>query len=451
MGFLSRQAGLLALLCGLVLAPGAGAQPVADEGSGALETACDAGEAEACLTLGQQYAAGDGQAQDWSRALTLFQEACAQGSGAGCHAAGAQLYIGRGAQADVPAAADLFRQGCDLGDGNACLRLAAELAFPDFGAPDTEGAMAAYARACEAGRPEGCEEAGMEPPAPALAALPQPPPAQPAGAPAAAASETDRDAAVIVTAFAAPTEDEALPESGPSFAEEALPDLDFGAAIAGPDTLPDAETLAAESAEATVAGPNVDAETPPSEEDLALAAERQEMADACGRSNLEACEIFAAWLRDGTGGEADAVRARRIFSVICTEGSVKGCYELAWMMYDAAQVGDADGRGELELSRARFLFSDTCKAGVTEACLQAGDMRRHGEGGPLDLAGAARFYGIACVAGIEPGCTMAADVTPAEETVDPSADAAATEQDSLPADDAAPEDFVPPEDEPVTG
>ncbi len=174
------------------------------------------------------------------------------------------------------------------------------------------------------------------------------------------------------------------------------------------------------------------------------------MAEACGRSDLEACEIFAAWLRDGTGGESDPVRARRIFSVICTEGSVKGCYELAWMMYDAAQVGDASGRGALELSRARFLFSDTCKAGVTEACLQAGDMRRHGEGGPLDLAGAARFYGIACEAGLEPGCGLAADVTPAEETVDPSTNAAATADGDPPAEDPQLADLAPADDEPVS-
>ena len=135
--------------------------------------------------------------------------------------------------------------------------------------------------------------------------------------------------------------------------------------------------------------------------------------------------------------------ARRIFSVICTEGSVKGCYELAWMMYDAASSA-------LEMSRARFLFSDTCKAGVIEACLQAGDMRRHGEGGPLDLAGAARFYSMACEAGLEPGCTMAADVMPAEEAIDPSAYLADTSKTDLTGGGAQFGDFTPTEDDPVT-
>ena len=438
------------MLCGLALAPGAAAaEPVAGEDGAALEVACGAGDAEACLTLGQHSAAGDGPAQDLSRALTLFREACAQGLGAACYAAGAQLYIGRGAAADVPGAVDLFRQGCDLADGDACLRLAAELAFPDFGAPDTDGALAAYARACEAGRLEGCAEAGMEPPGAAVTEGPERPVAEAAGAPVAAV-EADRDAAVIVTGFAAPAEDEALlSASGPSFAAEALPDLDFGAAIAGPDTLPEAEAVTADAGEDALTEAETAEDSQPSEEAL-LAEERRGMAEACGRSDLEACEIFAAWLRDGTGGEADPVRARRIFSVICTEGSVKGCYELAWMMYDGAQVGDASGRGALELSRARFLFSDTCKAGVTEACLQAGDMRRHGEGGTLDLAGAARFYGIACEAGLEPGCGLAADVTPAEESADPSADAAATKDGNPPAEEPQPADLARANEEPVS-
>lgn len=105
------------------------------------------------------------------------------------------------------------------------------------------------------------------------------------------------------------------------------------------------------------------------------------------------------------------MRARRIFSVICTQGSVKGCYELAWMMYDA-------GTDELELSRARFLFSETCKAGVAEACLQAGDMRRSGEGGRTDEDGAARLYAMACEAGLDAGCLLEAEATVDVERAD---------------------------------
>lgn len=395
----------------LALMPAA-AQEAGAEGA-ALEAACGAGEAEACLTLGHLVA---GEA-DGERALALYREACALESGAGCHAAGRLLYAGRGAAADIPGAVDLFVQGCDLGDGAACLRLAGELEFPDFGAPDSEGALAAYTRACAAGKPEGCERAGI-----AMA----PARVETAGAPVAPA-DADKDAAVIVTAYAPPAEDEAPPARGPSFAAEALPDLDFGAAIAGPDASPEGETLAADMAE----------DNPLSEEDLALAEERRGMADACGRGDLEACEIFAAWLRDGTGGEADPVRARRIFSVICTEGSVKGCYELAWMMYDAGQEPEAS---PLELSRARFLFSETCKAGVIEACLQAGDLRREGIGGTIDLTGAGRLYAIACEAGLEPACALAEEVSPPREDAaapEEAEAAAAPSESDLPADEEA--------------
>lgn len=396
----------------LALMPAAAQEAGAEDA--ALEAACGAGEAEACLALGHLVA---GEA-DGERALALYREACALESGAGCYAAGRLLYAGRGTAADIPGAVDLFRQGCDLGGGAACLRLAGELEFPDFGETDSAGALAAYVRACEAGEPEGCERAGIER---------VPAPMEAAGAPV-APGDADKDAAVIVTAYAPLAEDEAPAGRGPSFAAEALPDLDFGIAIAGPDVSPEGETLAADMAE----------DNPLSEEDLALAEERRGMADACGRGDLEACEIFAAWLRDGTGGEADPVRARRIFSVICTEGSVKGCYELAWMMFDAGQEPEAS---PLELSRARFLFSETCKAGVIEACLQAGDLRREGIGGMIDPAGAGRLYAIACEAGLEPACTLAAQVTPpAEETAAPeeAEEAAAASTDDLPADEPAP-------------
>ncbi|MGE6697733.1 hypothetical protein ACQKH5_08590 [Hyphomonas sp. NPDC076900] len=385
--------------------------------------ACTLGAGDACLRQGHMYAAGEATPADPGRALALYREACTQQSGAGCYFAGAQLYIGQGEAADIPGAVHLFREGCELGDGEACLRLGGELEFPDFGEADNDGALAAYARACEAGQPEGCEKAGIE-----MA----PAPVEAAGAPM-APGEAGKDAAVIVTAYAPPTEDEAPAERGPSFAAEALPDLDFGAAMAEPEFLPEDE--AAEAA-AEMAEPAAE-DSPPSEEDLALAEERRGMADACGRGDLEACEIFAAWLRDGTGGEADPVRARRIFSVICTEGSVKGCYELAWMMFDAGQAPEAS---PLELSRARFLFSETCKAGVIEACLQAGDLRREGVGGTVDVASAGRLYAIACEAGLEPACPLAAEGTPpAEETAAPEEadEAAAASTDDLPADDPA--------------
>lgn len=395
----------------LALMPAAAQEAGAE--SAALEAACGAGEADACLALGHLIAGEE----DAGSALALYREACALESGAGCYAAGRLLYAGRGAAADIPGAADLFAQGCGLGDGEACLRLAGELEFPDFGEPDSEGALAAYTRACAAGKPEGCERAGIET-APASV--------EAAGAPV-APTNADTDAAVIVTAYTLPAEDEAPAMGGPSFAAEALPDLDFGAAIAGPDASPESEALAADTAEYNQL----------TEEYLALAEERRGMADACGRGDLEACEIFAAWLRDGTGGEADPVRARRIFSVICTEGSVKGCYELAWMMYDAGQEPEAS---PLELSRARFLFSETCKAGVIEACLQAGDLRREGIGGTIDLTGAGRLYAIACEAGLEPACALAEEVSPPREDAaapEEAEAAAAPSESDLPADEEA--------------
>lgn len=123
--------------------------------------------------------------------------------------------------------------------------------------------------------------------------------------------------------------------------------------------------------------------------------------------------------------------------MICTEGSVKGCYELAWMMYDS-------GADDLELSRARFLFTETCAAGIFEACLQAADMRRTGEGGRQDEAGAARLYALACDAGQEAGCLMAPQTDAASDA--PSEEGAPEAEAS---EEAAPQEMDAAEDTPL--
>lgn len=345
-------------------------------------------------------------AQDGGALGDDLAEACAAGDGAACLTLGERLYAAPGQAADMAGALALFGQACERGHGAACFRLGGELEFPDFGEADTGGALAAYTQACELGLAEGCDRAGIEtsdPPAEEEMEGPLPP--------AAPAGEVSSDTAIVVGVAAARTEDTL---SG--FASEALPDLDFGMEIAGllPAPLPGG---ADEAVAADMAAPDE------ADEEALLAEERRAMGEACGRGEMEACELFAAWLRDGTGGAEDSVRARRIFSVICTEGSVKGCYELGWMMYDAG-LGSGSGldTDELEISRARFLFSETCKAGVIEACIQGADMRRNGVGGRVDVAGAGRLYAIACEAGLDIGCLMAAP----EEAV---AEAAAAERD----------------------
>ena len=353
---------------------------------------------------GHALAQGDGAG---SETADSAEKACATGDGQACLALGEGLYLAASG-GDVAGALGLFAQACELDEAQACFRLGAELEFPDFGAPDTESALAAYTRACDLGHEDGCDRAG-------IAHSEEAPPADVAEGPAlppdgAAPAGEDRNAPVIVTATVPQgTEEEISSAAEPGFASEALPDLDFGTAI----TSADVQAALLEDG----AGEISEEESVP-DEDALLAQERGAMEAACGRGELEACEMFAAWLRDGTGGDANPARARRIFSVICTEGSVKGCYELAWMMYDA-------GTDELELSRARFLFSETCKAGILEACLQAGDMARNGEGGRTDEAAAERLYALSCEEGLEAGCLMA---NPAQTEKDPEAGISGTDE-----------------------
>ncbi len=367
-------------------------------------------------------------AQDGSE---IVPDACETGNAAACLAQGEQSYVA----GDVPGALALFGQACDLGAAAACLRLGGELEFPDFGEADSEGAQAAYAQACALGVAAGCDRAGidaiLDTEELAADAAEGPLPLEPSAAGAAVGSETaSSDEAIVVGLATAPAE-----QNLTGFASEALPDLDFGIEIT------DAPSDGAEGEEMFF---TTQAEEPaePTEEEL-LAEERRGMGEACGRGEMDACEMFAAWLRDGTGGAEDRVRARRIFSVICTEGSVKGCYELGWMMYDAGMGSgsgldtDALESGALEISRARFLFAETCKAGIFEACLQGADMRRNGVGGRVDTEGAGRLYAVACEAGLEAGCLMR---TQEVEDAPVEAEAVGDGAELISQEDAAPEE-----------
>lgn len=329
--------------------------------------------------------------------------ACDAGDGAACLAMGEELYLGQNTPADVDGALALFRKGCALDHAPACMRLGLELEFPDTGQPDVEGAQSAYTAACRLGMETACAEGAFSnqwaygPPADDVRSDPVLLLPEPAFRQSSAALQ---DVPVLTSNPAAILEDSARPENLTGFASEALPDL----VSAGSEPLVDSP-----------GAPIVPDE---------LADLRLYWAEGCAADDIEACENLAGMLQSGEGGPADPARARRIYSVICTQGSVIGCYELAWLFYE-------DG-GELAMGRARFLFSETCAAGMLEACLQAGDMRRSGEGGPLDLAGAARSYAMACEAGLGPGCMMATDMTPAEETVASTADAATSPESDLP-------------------
>ena len=369
----------------------------------------------------------------WAQDATQIDaDACEAGEAGACLVQGEQLYVA----GDVPGALALFGAACDLGEAAACLRLGGELEFPDFGAADSEGAQAAYAQACALGAAAGCDRAGIDavPEAEEFAAdgAEGPLPLEASADTAAGGETASSDEAIVVGLAAAPAE-----QNLTGFAREALPDLDFGIEItdAPPEGTEGEDMLFTTQAEEPAE---------PTEDEL-LAEERRGLGEACGRGEMEACEMFAAWLRDGTGGAEDRVRARRIFSVICTEGSVKGCYELGWMMYDAG-MGSGNGletnaleSEALEISRARFLFIETCKAGIFEACLQGADMRRNGVGGRVDLEGAGRLYAVACEAGLEAGCLMAPAPVPEDAPVEEAPEDAGV------AEDVAPEKAAPAE------
>lgn len=310
---------------------------------------------------------------------------CEAGDGAACLIAGQRAYLGLDELADLDAAIELFRLGCALGSGEACLRLGHELEFPDTGAPDPGGAEAAYAEACRLGIADACDplEAAEADSASDITGALLPPELPEAAI--GAESGPARQAPIIMTVFTA--SDEASEPELPVtvFASEALPDLFLDS--------PDNNLMAEDIAD-------------PDE----LAELRAGRRAGCAAGHMDACELYAGMVQAGEGGEADPVRSRRIYSVICTQGSILGCYELAWLFYEEG--------GALAPGRARFLFSETCLAGLLEACLQAGDMRWHGEGGPADEAGATHFYSIACDSGLEEACRLTTTLRQAKEAAE---------------------------------
>jgi TPR repeat protein len=119
----------------------------------APSTACEAGDAAACVQLARQQLSGAAGGVDKARAIALYEKACASRDGAGCRQA-ASL------QPETRRAEELLQTGCDNGDGHSCAELVAILRSA---ARETGRADALFARAvqlheksCAAGDADGC-------------------------------------------------------------------------------------------------------------------------------------------------------------------------------------------------------------------------------------------------------------------------------------------------------
>ncbi|MEC8024736.1 MAG: tetratricopeptide repeat protein, partial [Myxococcota bacterium] len=89
----------------------------------AYVTACAAGGAIACRTLGKHYLLGRLLDKDPSKAKPLLEKACAAGDASGCTWLAVIYRNGFGVPRDLAKAQALLKTACDDGDKSACKAL----------------------------------------------------------------------------------------------------------------------------------------------------------------------------------------------------------------------------------------------------------------------------------------------------------------------------------------
>ena len=92
----------------------------AGEDIGALQKACDDGNAISCFNLGLLYDEGRGVRQDYKKASELYSKACDMGYAGGCYNLGFLYNNGQGVRQDKRTAKEYFGKACDLGDQGGC-------------------------------------------------------------------------------------------------------------------------------------------------------------------------------------------------------------------------------------------------------------------------------------------------------------------------------------------
>ncbi|MBR9825154.1 MAG: sel1 repeat family protein [Alphaproteobacteria bacterium] len=85
-----------------------------------LQMACDGGMAAGCLLAGIHYATGDGVAQNYATAASLYRRACDGDDAAGCLRAGRYYAVGRGVAQNYATAVNFFRRACEGDEAQAC-------------------------------------------------------------------------------------------------------------------------------------------------------------------------------------------------------------------------------------------------------------------------------------------------------------------------------------------
>ena len=94
--------------------------PGVHKAAGYFWTACAAGEASGCASLGYLHDRGTGVPKDQAKAAALYRKSCDLGGRDGCRNLGVSYQKGEGVPKDNAKAREAFRKACEGGDVGAC-------------------------------------------------------------------------------------------------------------------------------------------------------------------------------------------------------------------------------------------------------------------------------------------------------------------------------------------
>jgi TPR repeat protein len=122
-----------------------------------FEKACDAGDAKACLTLGEMLVKGRGGVMNKKKADKVLARACDAGDAAACAYGGDVAYA-----RDDDDSRRLLLEACRLGHVESCVDAAWMLRHGEGGSADPAEADALLEAACKKGEADGCFFLGLE-------------------------------------------------------------------------------------------------------------------------------------------------------------------------------------------------------------------------------------------------------------------------------------------------
>ena len=129
---------------------------VRTEGPGLLESPCNSGDSQSCVTLGLLYLRGQGVEVNQGSALALFRKACHVGSARGCGLVGESYLFGEGTRPDISQAKEVLERACILGDPASCFNTGLIYRKRSGTASDELLARNRLQRACDLGFRPGC-------------------------------------------------------------------------------------------------------------------------------------------------------------------------------------------------------------------------------------------------------------------------------------------------------